>query len=35
MKVCLLNAPWEEQDKWGIRAGCRFPNLMPKKWLFG
>lgn len=30
MKVCLLNAPWEEQDKWGIRAGCRFPNLMPK-----
>ena len=31
MKVCLANLPWEVEDRWGIRAGCRFPNLMPKK----
>jgi radical SAM superfamily enzyme YgiQ (UPF0313 family) len=31
MKVCLINAPWEEDKKWGIRAGCRFPNLMLKR----
>lgn len=30
MRVCLLNAPWEEGDRWGIRSGCRFPNLMVK-----
>lgn len=31
MKVCVANAPWEQDGKWGIRSGCRFPNLMPKK----
>jgi radical SAM superfamily enzyme YgiQ (UPF0313 family) len=31
MKVCLANLPWEVEEKWGIRAGCRFPNLMPKR----
>ncbi len=31
MKVCLANLPWELEERWGIRAGCRFPNLMPKK----
>jgi radical SAM superfamily enzyme YgiQ (UPF0313 family) len=31
MKVCLVNPPWEENGRWGIRAGCRFPNMMPKK----
>jgi anaerobic magnesium-protoporphyrin IX monomethyl ester cyclase len=31
MKVCLANLPWEDEDLWGIRAGCRFPNLMPRK----
>lgn len=30
MKVCLINAPWEQGDRWGIRSGCRFPNLMIK-----
>jgi Fe-S oxidoreductase len=30
MRICLVNAPWEENDRWGIRAGCRFPNLMIK-----
>lgn len=29
MKACVVNLPWEENDKWGIRSGCRFPNLMP------
>ena len=29
MKVCIINPPWEENNKWGIRSGCRFPNLMP------
>lgn len=32
MKVCLANLPWEVNDTWGIRAGCRFPNLMPKRY---
>lgn len=31
MKVCVVNAPWEEGDRWGIRAGCRFPNLTIKR----
>jgi anaerobic magnesium-protoporphyrin IX monomethyl ester cyclase len=31
MKVCMVNAPWEQDGKWGLRAGCRFPNLMPRK----
>jgi radical SAM superfamily enzyme YgiQ (UPF0313 family) len=31
VKVCLVNAPWEEDGRWGIRSGCRFPNMMPKK----
>jgi anaerobic magnesium-protoporphyrin IX monomethyl ester cyclase len=31
MKVCVVNAPWETGDRWGIRAGCRFPNMMPRK----
>jgi anaerobic magnesium-protoporphyrin IX monomethyl ester cyclase len=31
VKVCLANLPWEVNEKWGIRSGCRFPNLMPKK----
>ena len=31
MKVAVVNVPWEHDGKTGIRAGCRFPNLMPKK----
>jgi len=31
MKICCLNLPWEESGSWGIRAGCRFPNLMPSQ----
>ncbi len=31
MKTCIINAPWETDDRWGIRSGCRFPNLMLKK----
>jgi anaerobic magnesium-protoporphyrin IX monomethyl ester cyclase len=31
MKVCLTNTPWEQGGRWGVRSGCRFPNLMPKK----
>jgi len=31
MKICLANFPWEDLGKWGIRAGCRFPNLMPRR----
>jgi radical SAM superfamily enzyme YgiQ (UPF0313 family) len=31
MRVCLVNPPWEDNGRWGIRAGCRFPNLMPRK----
>lgn len=31
MKVCLINAPWEDGNRWGIRSGCRFPNLMVKR----
>jgi len=31
MKICCLNLPWEEAGSWGIRAGCRFPNLMPSR----
>ena len=30
MKICLINPPWEENERVGIRAGCRSPNLMPK-----
>jgi anaerobic magnesium-protoporphyrin IX monomethyl ester cyclase len=30
MKVCCINPPWEQDGRWGIRAGCRFPNLMPR-----
>lgn len=31
MNVCIINAPWETEERWGIRSGCRFPNLMLKK----
>lgn len=30
MKTCFLNLPWDEDDRRGIRAGCRFPNLTAK-----
>jgi len=30
MKIAYLNLPWEESNRWGIRAGCRFPNLQRK-----
>jgi radical SAM superfamily enzyme YgiQ (UPF0313 family) len=30
MKICYVNFPWEEGNRWGIRAGCRFPNLQKK-----
>jgi radical SAM superfamily enzyme YgiQ (UPF0313 family) len=30
MKIAYLNLPWEEGDRRGIRAGCRFPNLTVK-----
>jgi radical SAM superfamily enzyme YgiQ (UPF0313 family) len=30
MKTCFVNLPWEEEDRRGIRAGCRFPNLTVK-----
>jgi radical SAM superfamily enzyme YgiQ (UPF0313 family) len=30
MKACFLNLPWEEDNRRGIRAGCRFPNLQAK-----
>jgi len=30
MKICFLNLPWEQDDRRGIRAGCRFPNLTVK-----
>ena len=31
MRTCFLNLPWEEEDRRGIRAGCRFPNLTVAK----
>jgi len=31
MKICFVNLPWEERGRRGIRAGCRFPNLMVGK----
>jgi len=31
MKTCFVNLPWEENGRRGIRAGCRFPNLMVAK----
>jgi anaerobic magnesium-protoporphyrin IX monomethyl ester cyclase len=31
MKACVVNAPWETNERWGIRAGCRFPNMMPRR----
>lgn len=31
MKTSFVNLPWEEQGRRGIRAGCRFPNLMLAK----
>lgn len=30
MKTAFVNLPWEEGDRRGIRAGCRFPNLTVK-----
>lgn len=30
-KTCFINLPWEEEDRRGIRAGCRFPNLTVAK----
>ncbi|TWT89822.1 Ribosomal protein S12 methylthiotransferase RimO [Pseudobythopirellula maris] len=30
MRVCYFNPPWETDERWGIRAGCRFPNLTRK-----
>lgn len=30
MRSCFVNLPWEEEDRTGIRAGCRFPNLTLK-----
>jgi radical SAM superfamily enzyme YgiQ (UPF0313 family) len=27
MRIGYVNLPWEEDDRRGIRAGCRFPNL--------
>lgn len=30
MKACFVNLPWEEGNRRGIRAGCRFPNLTVK-----
>src|SRR5436190_2267202 len=30
MKTCFINLPWEEDNRRGIRAGCRFPNLTAK-----
>lgn len=31
MRVCLLNPPWQPPEGWGIRSGCRFPNVMPRR----
>jgi radical SAM superfamily enzyme YgiQ (UPF0313 family) len=30
MKTCVINPPWEVENRTGIRAGCRFPNLTLK-----
>jgi anaerobic magnesium-protoporphyrin IX monomethyl ester cyclase len=30
MKICFVNLPWEDQERRGIRSGCRFPNLTAK-----
>jgi radical SAM superfamily enzyme YgiQ (UPF0313 family) len=30
VRACFLNLPWEERNRRGIRAGCRFPNLTIK-----
>ena len=30
MKILLVNLPWQDSQRWGIRAGSRWPFTTPK-----
>lgn len=30
LKVLLVNLPWQKEDKWGVRAGSRWPHIKDK-----